>query len=262
MESEFSAHSPWSRAVAIAMRATVCVAVCSTASLSIQAAPLNDTGITTYGDATSNTLPTEPTDYPGQDANYGRDAAEQAGTLTKIGGGRAGFDFTKLDANGNDLPASATSWNCVRDNVTGLIWEIKTDDGGLRDQDNTYTWYNPDDTSNGGSAGTQNGGVCTGGISCDTDDYTQAVNSQGLCGHTDWRLPWLEELRSIVDNGIRSGLAIDTNYFPETVRVSYWSATPYANISSYALLMAFRGGDDGGNSKGTPRHVRLVRGGQ
>ena len=37
--------------------------------------------------------------------------------------------YTKLDENGQDLSASATSWAMVRDNVTGLIWEAKTDDG-------------------------------------------------------------------------------------------------------------------------------------
>jgi len=29
----------------------------------------------------------------------------------------------------------------VRDNVTGLIWENKTDDGTIHDKNNQYTWY-------------------------------------------------------------------------------------------------------------------------
>ena len=28
----------------------------------------------------------------------------------------------------------------VRDNVTGLIRKVKTDDGSVHDKDNTYTW--------------------------------------------------------------------------------------------------------------------------
>ena len=32
--------------------------------------------------------------------------------------------FTKLDINGQDLPDMAVSWSMVRDNVTGLIWEL------------------------------------------------------------------------------------------------------------------------------------------
>ena len=54
--------------------------------------------------------------------------------------GKAGFSYTKLDVDGNDLSASAVSWSCVRDNITGFIWEIKTDDGGVRDKDNKYFW--------------------------------------------------------------------------------------------------------------------------
>lgn len=222
---------------------------------------LNDTGITTYGNATSNTLPTEPTDYPGQDASYGRDVAAQAGMLNKIGGGRAGFDFTKLDANGNDLPASAVSWTCVRDNVTGMVWEVKTDDGGLRDKDNYYTWYNQDNTSNGGYAGTQNGGACVGSINCDTYGYTQAVNSQNLCGCNDWRLPWQEELRSIVDYSIPyPGPTIDTNYFPNTMNGLFYSASPFANNSVYVWSVNFNNGNDGEDDKDSYSHVRLVCG--
>ena len=228
-----------------------------------QAAPLNDTGITTCSDNTTNGLPCPQSGFPGQDAEYGRDAAAQAGTLSKIGGGRAGFDFTKLGPGGNDLPASATSWSCVRDNVTGLIWEVKTNDGGLRDKGNTYTWYNPDYTTNGGSAGTQNGGTCTGGINCDTYGDVQAVNSQGLCGYSDWRLPWVEELRSLVDYSIPFlGPTIDTAYFPNTVGSWFWSASPYANYSDGAWYVVFNDGDGSLDSKTGDKYDRLVRGGQ
>ena len=35
--------------------------------------------------------------------------------------------YTKLDSRGNNLPKSAKQWTCVRDNVHGLTWEVKTD---------------------------------------------------------------------------------------------------------------------------------------
>ncbi|MDA3789060.1 MAG: hypothetical protein PF503_11320 [Desulfobacula sp.] len=47
--------------------------------------------------------------------------------------------YIKLDASGNDLADEAISWTMVRDNITGLIWEVKTDDGSVHDKDNTYT---------------------------------------------------------------------------------------------------------------------------
>ena len=68
--------------------------------------------------------------------------------------------YTKLDAQGNELPDTGTEWVMVRDNVTGLIWEIKSDDGSLHhDKDNTYTWYDSNPETNGGYAGTSNVGT-------------------------------------------------------------------------------------------------------
>ena len=93
---------------------------------------INDTGISTWGNANNSALSASPTGFPSQDADVGRDARARAGNLVKVGGGSAGFDFTKLDARGNPLVGSALSWSCVRDNVTGLVWEIKTNDGWLQ----------------------------------------------------------------------------------------------------------------------------------
>ena len=117
--------------------------------------------------------------------------------------------YTKLDAQGNDLPDSATSWVMVKDNVTGLIWEVKTDDGSIHDKYNRYTWYDSNSETNGGYAGTPGDGT-------DTEDFINGLNSQNFGGHSDWRLPTKEELQSIVDYG-STNPAIDTEYFPNTV---------------------------------------------
>lgn len=229
---------------------------------------LNDTGIDFFADATSNGLTSAPAGFEGQDASHGRDAAALANTLTKTGGGVAGFDFTKLGSDGNPLADqnavyAATPWNCVRDNATGLIWEVKTDDGALRDKDNTYSWYNTDPATNGGAAGTANGGSCTGGIDCDTTAYVAAVNAAGLCGYSDWRLPQVEELRSIVDYGVASpGPTIDTDYFPNTRSTWFWSASPYAGNSDGAWGVGFYRGLASVYYKSNDFDVRLVRGGQ
>lgn len=47
---------------------------------------------------------------------------------------------TKLDASGNALDACAAEWAMVRINVTGLVWEVKTDDGSIHDKDDIYDW--------------------------------------------------------------------------------------------------------------------------
>jgi hypothetical protein len=220
---------------------------------------LNDTGIDWCANDTTSNLPCPVASHPGQDGDHGRDALARAGQLQKVGGGAAGFDFTKLDANGNALPASATSWDCVRDNVTGLIWEVKTT-SGLRDQYHTYTWYNPDPTTNGGNAGVQNGGTCT-GSACDTHGFVQAVNQQGLCGAKDWRMPTRRELQGIVDYS-RLSPPIDTGYFPNTEPGSrFWSASPVADYSYHRWQVIFNLGFAAYGSLGYGVKVRLVRGG-
>lgn len=197
---------------------------------------LNDTGIDWCANDTTNNLACPVASHRGQDGEHGRDALARAGQLQKVGGGNAGFDFTKLDANGNAQSTSAAQWDCVRDNHTGLIWEVKTT-SGLRSMDNTYTWYNPDPTTNGGSAGVQNGGNCT-GSACDTHAFVQAVNQEGLCGASDWRMPTRRELMSIVHNG-RYNPAIDTDYFPNTPSIWFWSSSPYASHSNSAWYVYF-----------------------
>ena len=168
-------------------------------------------------------------------------------------GGAAQFD--KLDANGSVLPASATTWYGVKDKITGLMWEVKTDDGGLRDKDNRYTWYNSDATNNGGGAGSN--GI--GAVDC-TQEYVDAVNAAGYLGYSDWRMPTLHELRSIVDY-TKYNLAIDTDYFPRVVSSWYWSSSAYAGSTSNAWRLNFSDGygydyDDESYYYG---YVRLVR---
>jgi hypothetical protein len=75
--------------------------------------PIPDTGQTKcYENSVEILCPSPGEPFYGQDAQY----------ITNP------QSYTKLDASGNDLPDEAASWVMVRDNVTGLIWEVKTDD--------------------------------------------------------------------------------------------------------------------------------------
>lgn len=231
---------------------------------------LNDTGITKCGDYAAQTHDNDlgcPADAitagtdtqgdpkpPGQDAVYGRDE-----THNDSSDGHAGFEFIKIAANGSLLPANATTWSCVKDNVTGMVWEVKTDDGGLHDKDWTYTWYEPNASFNGGQSGTQNGGNCGSNGSCDTKAYVAATNANGLCGANDWRMATKDELQSIVNYG-RYNPTIDTNYFPNTISTHYLTSSPYAGNNAQIWVIDFSHGKGPSSNKSTARRARLVRG--
>lgn len=190
----------------------------------------------------------------GQDAHFGRDVLAASGQLTKTGGGAAGFDFTKLDTSGNDLPETATEWSCVRDNVTGLIWEVKAPSNGtvgdsLHDADDRYNWYKTDSSTNGGSVGhaDDDGAICYGYDNaysttyCNTEAFVNRVNEEGLCGANDWRMPKKEELRGIVHYG-RTQPTIDSNYFPNTAIGMYWSGSMNAYDAQFSWVVSFQRG--------------------
>ena len=96
-----------------------------------------------------------------------------------------------------------------------------------------------------------------------TEAFVARVNTVGLCGFSDWRLPVSDELSQIVANDRGSpAIAIDTAYFPNTQSGYYWSASPAANYNNGAWLVHFGYGSDSTNLKYTSGYVRLVRGSQ
>ncbi len=265
-------------------------------AFSVVTAKLNDTGVYYCANATqylngnlkdsfNNALPfTCPiAEFPAQDAEHGRDA-----TNNDNSDGVAGFSFSKVSRTGEKLPLNAANWGCVKDNVTGLLWENKTPSinsnsdalSQLHSQDNIYSWYNPNIQNNGGGQGIINGGSCA-GSQCDTDAFVKKVNETGWCGFNDgWRLPTKQELLSIVDNtryagklmtstdlitGITSSAqavaAIDPNFFPNTPALDFWTSSPFANGTNDAWSVYFYYGSISYNSnKNNLFRVRLVRG--
>ncbi len=138
----------------------------------------------------------------------------------------------------------------MRDNVTGLVWEGKTDDGGIHDKDNTYRW-----------GGTTALGTGYGTYYPDWDTLVDGSNSERLCGYSDWRVPTQAELQGLVHYG-RTNPAIDTDYFPDALWSS-WSASPSAFWSAYAWGVSFYVGHaDFTIWRDARNHVRLVSSGK
>ena len=203
-------------------------------------------------------------------------AVPQAELIKLIGSTHS--DYTKLDARGNKLPSSARSWSCVLDNRSGLIWEVKTDDGGARDKDNKYRWGGKgvSDVALGRYEGNnQRAELRWNGSGDRYDDWNKlvdAANSEQLCGFSDWRVPDLYQLASLVrcrggsyknlDDGCSGSYqrpTIDTDYFPNAQSSWFWSSSPYARSSYSAWIVYFNYGYDSDYNRYNGRSVRLVR---
>jgi Protein of unknown function (DUF1566) len=201
---------------------------------------LNDTGQTLCNDGANMVACTaantdDASARPRQDGRFGRDP----GAPAKVGGGSAGFDFTKVCMDGTlncgtaaDTGASpaSTAWACTKDNVTNLIWSLHSGFGDWT----TYARTTLPAAHNTGA---------------------------GRCGGTGWRLPTRRELLSIVDlSGVSP--SIDSAYFPATQAGYYWTNDPYQPNPAGAWYVNFNDGYSNAGNTAVTFYVRLVRSGQ
>ena len=137
----------------------------------------------------------------------------------------------------------------VTDENTGLVWEKLSDDGSVHDRDQTYSW--PDTFP----------------------VKVAALNAgSGFAGYTDWRMPNVKELQSIVDHqradpaaspafdtGCASGCTVLTCSC--SAPGSYWSSSTWVVLTSHAWYVSSGQGSTWRGDKTAPLHVRAVRGG-
>jgi hypothetical protein len=157
--------------------------------------------------------------------------------------------------------AAGVAGRCTLDAFTGLMWEVKSDQAGLHDWRNTYSWFDPEESNDElDYRGTPDGGVCL-GSDCDIFDYVRAANEAEYCGFDDWRVPSRDELQSISDlRKAGSPPTANMDFFPFMQAEEYWSSNDYGFQHDAAWAWNFRYGHDRVDWKKSPKFVRLVRG--
>lgn len=129
------------------------------------------------------------------------------------------------------LGSGANAWGCTLDNVTGLMWEIKTADNLLRDYRTLHLFDPLTDTDSGQVSGAfAINGVWTYPAATKlASKYVSAVNTAGggLCGFNDWRIPASEELEGLyVYKPTPTTASVDATFFPNTrFKGEFWAAT-------------------------------------
>lgn len=138
-----------------------------------------------------------------------------------------------------DFDATATDGTVIH-TKTGLMWK-RCAEG--------QTWDN-------------NNATCTGSASSlNWQSALAAAKNSTFAGHTDWRVPNIKELQSIVET-CGGAPAINTAMFPAIPTANFWSASSDGPLPAVAWHLRFIDGDIGGGGKNNTDNVaRLVRGG-
>jgi len=157
--------------------------------------------------------------------------------------------LVKVSQDGKVLADDATQWACAYDQTHKFYWEVKTDDGSEQDAENKYRWGG---VSSLGNLGTRYQ---------DWDKLITVVNTKKLCGFSDWRVPTLMELRSLLDYSQKQPTLSNRSrqMLPHTQSSFYWSSSPIVGNKRNAWLLYFEYGFVSNYSRSYPFFVRLVR---
>jgi|TARA_B110000977_G_scaffold145656_1_gene184790 hypothetical protein len=189
--------------------------------------------------------------------------------------------YVKIHANGNELPADAINWSCVKDLETRLFWIASSaPNNSVSFANRTFRWggLTSQKVRLGKYLGQNRRDPARQTSASDLlfEDWTEAVLQRRkgkFCGLSNWRVPSLYELSGLVrcesgkradlDRGCgkkQSPIAIDSKYFPDTKKGYYWSSSPsgLTNTAYHAWAVHFSDGSDAARYRGSQHYLRLV----
>lgn len=133
--------------------------------------------------------------------------------------------------------------NCVFDKNTGLMWSKNVSAGVGPSSTGVLPWTTT------GSGGTSEG----------IFPYVEAANTVLLAGYSDWRVPNVFELMSLVDEEAPTGMP-DSAAFPSFQTLPIWSSTTRPDLTTSAFTFNYSIGRASDAAKTATNYCCLVRG--
>lgn len=149
-----------------------------------------------------------------------------------------------------------------------------------RSSDHNYYWFNENTNSNGGRNGSE-GKLANTKLpisrfcgfpheeatnyvddinGCNSSDYVKVMNDLAVCGFTDWRLPQIEELRSIVNYELNASRWDGAFLSFANESGNYISDSPSVSNDATVWCVAGNTGEVKLCHKQEPNYIRAVRG--
>ena len=146
--------------------------------------------------------------------------------------------WQKIGLNGEKLAVDSPHWAAVIDEKNKLMWAVNSS--------KTADFPNPKKAMNWSEALA----------------WAKHVNRSGWSDFNDWRLPTIDELKTVITENKQSNLYIRQDIFNDINDEEcywVWSSSTLANNKNFAWLTYLNYGDSNYSHKDNNRYIRLVR---